>query len=78
MLSIGLTIVPPLALIGIEALVGLASRRAAGYLHASLVALLAGAFFVQVFDRVFDLGGLGDPRGGPHGWSCCGSGLCAT
>ncbi len=56
-LSIGITVLPPLVLLGIEALVGLASRRVAGYLHASLVALLAGAFFVQILDRVFDFGG---------------------
>ncbi len=55
--SIGLTVLPPLVLLGIEQLVGLASRRVAGYLHASLVALIAGAFAVQVFDRVFDFGG---------------------
>ena len=55
--SIGLTVLPPLVLLGIEQLVGLASRRVAGYLHAALVALLAGAFCVQVFDRIFDFGG---------------------
>ena len=52
--SLALALVPPLALLGLEALAGLASRRVAWALHLVLVGALAGAFFLQVVDGLLD------------------------
>ena len=51
-------LIPLLFLVGVEALVGLASSRARQILHLILVALLAGAAFVPVIRRIPSLSGL--------------------
>lgn len=56
-LGVALTVLPPLALLGLEALVGLASKRAAWLLHLGLVAVLAGAFVLLVLDGALDARG---------------------
>ncbi|MDQ3571959.1 MAG: sulfatase-like hydrolase/transferase [Actinomycetota bacterium] len=52
--SLALALVPPSALLGLEALAGVASRRLAWALHLAFAGLLAGAFFLQVVDGVVD------------------------
>ena len=54
--GLALTLLPPLALLGLEALVGLASKRAAWLLHLGLVGLLAGMFALLVLDGALDAG----------------------
>ncbi len=53
--SIGLTLLPPLVLVGLEAAVGLSSRRGEWWVHVGLVGALFGAFALQLLDSVFDV-----------------------
>ena len=58
--SVALTLVPPLALLAVEALAGLASKLVAAYLHLLFVGLLVAMFALQILDGLFDVaaGGL--------------------
>ncbi len=58
--SVAVTFVPPLALLAVEALAGLASNRVAAYLHWLFVGLLVAMFALQILDGLFDVaaGGL--------------------
>jgi len=51
--SVAFTLLPPLALLVLEALVAIASRAAYRALHLTLVTLIAAVFFVQVEKRIF-------------------------
>jgi hypothetical protein len=52
-LSIGFTVLPPLAMLAVEGVTKLIDRRAYLVIHLGLVVLLAAAFFVQIEKRVF-------------------------
>ena len=51
-LAVGLVVLPPLALVGLEALAGLVSARLRWALHLGLVGLLAAAVLVPVLERI--------------------------
>ena len=53
-LALALALLPPLALLGLEALAGLVSRRFEWLLHLGFVALLAAAFALLVLDGILD------------------------
>jgi hypothetical protein len=53
-LALALALLPPLALLGLETLAGLASRRLEWLLHLGFVALLAAAFALLVLDGILD------------------------
>ncbi len=53
-LALALALLPPLALLGLETLAGLVSRRLQWLLHLGFVALLAAAFSLLVLDGVVD------------------------
>ena len=51
--ALAFTLLPPLAMLAVEAVVAAFSHRAYSMLHLALVALLAAVFFVQVEKRIF-------------------------
>src|SRR3954447_1654030 len=51
--SVCFTLLPPLAMLAVEAVVSIFSRRAYLAIHLVLVAMLAAVFFVQVEKRIF-------------------------
>ena len=55
MFALAVVLLPPALLLGVEALVGLVHRRAAGLLHLIFIGVLSGLVAMQVVNRIGDL-----------------------